>query len=96
MEPDYLKELAETTARAKSNSKRLDAVEKRQENLTRLTEAVAVMKSETERTSEDVKEIKTDVKAIMEKPAKRWDALVAAIFTAVAGFIIGMLFKGGV
>ena len=94
MEPDIIKELTETTARSKSNTKRIDRLEERQDKLEALTNAMAVVQTRQEQIETDVGEIKTDVKTLMEKPAKRWDALIAAIFTAVAGFVLGLLAKG--
>lgn len=88
---DIIKELTETTARSKSNTKRLDAMEKRQDDLEQLTQAVAVMKSEAEHTASDVKEIKADVKALKERPVKWWDKLVIAIISAAVGFALKAL-----
>jgi len=89
MEPDILKELTETTARSKSNTKRLDRLEERQDNLEKLTQAVTVVQTKQEQIETDVGEIKTDVKAIMEKPARRWDALFAALATGIVGLVMG-------
>ena len=75
--------------RAKSNSLRLDDVERRQDNLEELTSTVAVLASEQKTMKTDVKEIKTDVKNLSEKPAKRWDNLVDKILWAVAAALIG-------
>ena len=68
-----VKELTETTARSKSNTKRLDAMEKRQNDLEDLTRAVAVVQTKQEQIETDVGEIKTDVKALMATPGKRWE-----------------------
>lgn len=83
-----IKELTETAARSKSNTKRLDAMEKRQDDLESLTQAVAVMKSEAEHTASDVKEIKVDVKALKERPVKWWETLVVALIGGLAGFAL--------
>ena len=49
--------------RSKSNTKRLDDVEKRQDNLDELVSTVKVLAVREENGETDVKEIKTDVKS---------------------------------
>ena len=75
--------------RAKSNSLRLDDVERRQDNLEELTSTVAVLASEQKTMKTDVKEIKTDVKNLSEKPAKRWESLVEKVILTIAAALIG-------
>lgn len=79
----------------KSNTDRLDEVEKRQDNLDDLVSTVKVLAVREETVEKDVKEIKTDVKNLTSKPAKRWDNLVTQIITllvaAVAGFILAKI-----
>lgn len=91
MEPEYIKMLTETEARSKSNTKRLDAMEKRQDDLETLTAAVAVMKTEAEHTANDVKEIKADVKTLKEQPTKWWEKLIGALITAAVGYFVAVL-----
>lgn len=91
MEPEYIKELTETAARSRSNTKRLDALEKRQDNLEVLTQAVAVMQTKQDRIETDVGEIKADVKELKAAPGKRWEAIVAAVIGLAAGFAIKAL-----
>lgn len=80
--------LTEVEERAKSNSHRLDEVEKRQGNLEELTSTVKVLAVREENVEKDVKEIKSDVKSISDKPGKRWDNLVDKIVWAVAAALI--------
>ncbi len=80
--------LTELEERAKSNSHRLDEVEKRQANLEELTSTVKVLAVREESVEADVKEIKSDVKGLSEKPGKRWDNLVDKIVWAVAAALI--------
>jgi predicted nucleic acid-binding Zn-ribbon protein len=84
--------LTEVESRSKSNSHRLDEIEKRQDNLDDLVSTVKVLADREERVESDVKEIKTEVKTINSKPAKRWDNLVNQIITilvaAIAGFVL--------
>lgn len=78
--------------RSQSNTKRLDDMEKRQDDLDELVSTVKVLAVREENVENDVKEIKTDVKSLASKPAKRWDNLVNQIITivvaAIAGFVL--------
>ena len=78
--------------RSKSNMKRLDDLEKRQDNLDDLVSTVKVLAVREEAVENDVKEIKNDVKSLASKPAKRWESLVNQLITilvaAIAGFIL--------
>ena len=80
---------------AKSAHKRLDRVVQRQDNLEKLTSAVAVIKTNQENLEEDVGEIKADVKKLVEKPAKRWDGVVDKGLAVIVGAIVGFLLNGG-
>jgi hypothetical protein len=87
--------LTEVEARSKSNTKRLDEMEKRQDDLDELVSVVKVLAVREENVENDVKEIKSDVKSLTSKPAKRWDSLVNQLITivvaAVAGFILAKI-----
>lgn len=72
-----------------SNRHRIDAMEKRQDDLDNIVSAVACLKQEQGHIQEDVKEIKTDVKELASKPAKRWESIVKGVITAVASLIVG-------
>ena len=79
---------------AGSNRHRIEDVEKRQDNLDELVKSVALFAQEQEYIKQDVKEIKADVKALTEKPAKRWDSLVDKLLFAVAGAVLAWLAAG--
>ena len=87
--------LTEVEARSKSNAQRLDDVEKRQDNLDKLTTSVSLLAEREERMESDVKEIKSDVKTLAEKPAKRWEAVVEkallAVVAAVVAYFLGRM-----
>lgn len=88
--------LTEVEARSKSNAHRLDDVEKRQDNLDKLTTSVSLLAEREERMESDVKEIKSDVKTLAEKPAKRWEAVVEkALLTVVAAVVAYFLGRMG-
>ena len=80
--------LTEVEERAKSNSHRLDEVEKKQDNLDKIVSTVAVLVEQEKRVENDVKEIKTDVKTLTSKPGKRWEAIVDKLIWAVLAAIV--------
>lgn len=77
--------------RAKSNTHRLEKVEKRQEDLDKLVTAVATMGKEQEHIKADVGVIKADVKSLTEKPGKRWEGIVDKAIWAVCAAVIAFL-----
>lgn len=87
----------------KSAHKRIDRMEKRQDNLMEkrqdnldgLTKAFSVLQNEQEHIKTDVGEIKDDVKQLVSKPAKRWDGLIDKAIAVVVGAAIGFLLNGG-
>lgn len=86
--------LAAIDSRSKSNEHRIDEVEKKQDNLDQLVASVAVFAKEQEYIKADVGEIKADVKALADKPAKRWDGLMDKIILILAGAFIAWLASG--
>ena len=84
--------LTEVEERSKSNTHRLDKLEKRQDDLDDLVGTVKALAVREENVETDVKEIKADVKSLTSKPGQRWESLVSQIITiiiaAVAGFIL--------
>ena len=77
--------------RSKSNQHRIEEIERRQDNLDDLVSTVKVLADREERVDGDVQEIKSDVKALNEKPAKKWDGLVDKIILTIAAAVIGFL-----
>lgn len=97
MDLEHEKRLTEVEIRSKSNTRRIDDIEKRQDNLDDLVSTVRVLADREERVESDVGEIKKDVKDIKEKPGKRWDGVVEKIlFTVVGGVVAYILAKFGI
>lgn len=84
--------LTEVEERCKSNSHRIKELEKRQDNFDELVSTVKVLAVREEKVESDVKEIKTDVKSLTEKPAKRWDSMIDKIIGLVLGALLGYVF----
>lgn len=95
MDLAHEKRLTEVEARSKSNTRRLDDVEKKQNDLSELVGTVKVLAMKEEQVETVVKEIKDDVKTLTDKPAKRWESLVSQVITiivaAIAGFILAKI-----
>lgn len=91
MDLEHEKRLTEIEERSKSNAHRLDNVEKRQNNLDELVGTVKALAVREENVENDVKEIKSDVKTLTNKPAKRWDNLMDKIIMTIAAAILGFV-----
>ena len=91
MDFDHERRLTEVEERSKSNSHRIDEVERRQDNLDELVSTVKVLAVREENVENDVKEIKGDVKSLTGKSGKRWDGLVDKIILAVAAALVGFI-----
>lgn len=93
MDLTHEQRLTSVEERAKSNSHRLDDVEKRQDKLDELVSAVNVLAVREQTVENDVKEIKSDVKTLTMKPAKRWDGVVDKAIYTVLGIILAYIFS---
>lgn len=88
--------VAEIAARCKSNTHRIDELRDKVDNIADLTTSVKVLAEREERVEADVKEIKTDVKAITGKAGKRWEGIVDKALAALVGAAVTYLLTGGV
>lgn len=89
MDFEHEKRLTEVEERTKSNSHRIDDLEKRQDNLDELVGTVKVLAVREENVETDVKEIKNDVKSLTNKSGQRWDGLVDKIIMTIVAAIVG-------
>lgn len=83
--------ITEIDDRSKENARRIERISTRQDALDKLVTSVEVLATREKQVEADVKEIKTDVKSLTDKPAKRWDGLVEKIILTVAAAIIGFI-----
>lgn len=93
MDLQHEERLTKVEERSKSNQHRIDEVEKRQGKLDELVSAVNVLAVKEQNVENDVKEIKSDVKTLTEKPGKRWDAVIDKITMALVGALLGYIFS---
>lgn len=91
MDLEHERRLTEVEERSKSNSHRLDDLETRQDNLDKLVTTVNVLATKEENIENTVDEVRSDVKTLINKPAKRWDGLVDKIIITIAAAIIGFI-----
>lgn len=91
MDLEHEKRLTEIESRSKSNTKRLDEMEKRQDDLADLVSTVKVLADREARVEDDVSEIKNDVKEMKAKPGKRWEGIVDKAIMTLVGLLIGFL-----
>ena len=91
MEREFEHRMTEVEERSKSNTHRLDDVEKRQDKLDDLVGTVRLLADREKRVEDDVGEIKSDVKSLKQKPGQRWDSFVDKIIWAVAAAVIGYI-----
>lgn len=91
MDLEHEKRITEVESRSKSNTKRIDNIEKRQDDLDELVGTVKALAVKEERVEKDVKEIKDDVKILTAKPAKRWEGIVDKFLYGLIGALAGYI-----
>lgn len=88
--------LASVESRCKSNSHRLDGLEKNTEALNHLATSVAVMAEKMEATGDKVDGLCSDVQDLKAEPGKRWKFVVEkAVYIAVSAVMGYILAKFG-
>lgn len=88
MDLEHEKRLVKVEDRAQSNLRRIEDLEKRQDNLDELVGTVKVLAVREESVENDVKEIKADVKSLTSKPGKLMDSLKEKIIYLILGAMI--------
>lgn len=91
MDLKHEERLSKVEERAKSNSHRIEEVERRQDNLDKIAGAVEALAVREENVENVVTEIKDDVKGLTSKSAKRWESLVDKALWAIAAAVIAFL-----
>ena len=92
MDLEHEKRLTEVEARSKSNTYRIEEVERRQDSLDDLVGTVKVIADREARVEDDVGEIKSDVKELKEKPGKRWETFATEILKLLVAAVVGFIF----
>ena len=89
MEIAYEHRLTEVEAREKSNTYRLDEIEKRVRKLEEQNTTVAVLEERMKSLETKIDELVIDVKSIKAKPAKRWETLVTQVVSIIVAAVVG-------
>ena len=89
------RELAELTARCKSNTQRLSKLEENVEAVRSLATSVAVMAQKQGHMAAQMEKIASDVEEMKLSPGKRWTAVTErvlfAVLSALVGFVLARL-----
>ena len=85
--------IARIEEQIKELGRRMETLEKLTESVHSLTLTVRDLVNQQAQTEQDVETLSSDVKEIKEKPAKRWDAIVAALIAGLVGAGIGHFIK---
>lgn len=97
MDLEHERRLADVESRSKSNSHRLEAVERNQKALDSIATSVAVMAEKQKNISDKVDTIDEKVDTLEQKPGKRWDSLVdKLLLVAGTAILTWLLAKAGV
>jgi hypothetical protein len=91
---EIIKELAENTQRAKSNSHRIDELERNTEILNKMVSSLNVLANNQQNMSVQIEKIDGKVTRLEEAPIKKWQAIfgyiVAALSSAGAAIFLGI------
>ena len=88
MDLEHEKRLTAVEETAKSNERRITEMEKRQDDLDDLVSTVKVLALREEVVEKDVKEIKSDVKKLTDKPAQRWDEFTSKVLWMIVAAVV--------
>ena len=88
MDLEHEKRLTEAEQRSKSNTERIEKVEKWQADFGELIGTVKVLADREARVEKDVSDIKETVQEIKGKPGKRWEGIVDKIIYGIIGAVI--------
>ena len=88
---DTLSRLVKVEERAKSNSRRLDDVEKRQSEIGELVTNMALIAQRQDRMERDVRDIKDMVTEQSAKPGRRWEAVVEKLLLTAVGALVAYI-----
>ena len=92
---DIAVKLQEVADRSLRNEGRIKKLESEHQALTELAISVKELATDQVNMKDDITEIKTDVKALTAKPAKRWDGIVDKVLYAIIGAFVTWMLTGG-
>ena len=83
--------LAETEARSKSNTHRIDKLEQSTEAINRLAPSVKVMATKQDPMNDNLDKIDGKVEQIEAEPGKRWKSVVEKVTLLVVAAVVGYI-----
>ena len=86
--------LAEVEQRSKSNTKRLDKIDKQIEEMHELMQTVASLTTEIKYMREEFNEGLSRITRLEQKPVENYNKIVMYIITTILGALLGALIKG--
>ncbi len=93
---EIVKAIAENTQRGKSNSHRIDELEKNGELLHKMVTALEVLATQQRAVAEHVEKIDSKVTRLEQKPLKRLYAIIGYFLAALCSAAAGAIFAGGI
>lgn len=88
---DLAVRLAEVDQRGKSNSHRIDDLEKRADTLQELTTSVKLLAANMERMASEQMKQGDRLTALEKQPGERWNSMTRTIFTSIISTLSGGL-----
>lgn len=88
------KKIIEVEQRSKSNTKRLDKIDREIEEMHDLMQTVASLTTEIKYMREEFNEGLGRLSKLEQKPAENFNTIIMCILTTLIGGIVGILIKG--
>ena len=92
---EIVKAIAENTQRSKSNSHRIDDLEKNEELLNKMVTALEVLATQQKNVAEQVDKIDSKVTRLEEAPMMKIYTLIGYLVAALCSAAAGAFFSGG-
>ena len=86
--------LVEVEQRSKSNTKRIDKIDKQIEEMHELMQTVATLTTEIKYMREEFNEGLSRITRLEQKPVENYNKIVMYIITTILGALLGVLIKG--
>ena len=77
--------------RYNSLARRVDDIEKRQQDMQELISSVGLLAQRMGTVEGNVSEMRGDIRSLMDKPGKRWDSVVEKTLLVVVGAVVAWM-----
>ncbi len=92
---EMIKAITENTQRSKSNSHRIEELQKNGELLHKMVTALEVLTTQQQNVCEQVEKIDSKVTRLEQSPMRRISAIIGYVIAALCSAAAGALFSGG-